>query len=139
MRIKTTKKDIYAVTPTYLIITPGNTSDIAVVYFRKEPFDIDISKHKFKIEGIICDKVQLNNNDEIKAYFDLIASKGQKIKGSVLKKLVYHKIVEENLEASMTKSVYLQKDVKSSNIQQTVYYPPITGLESNVKMNDVKR
>ena len=139
MRIKTTKKDIYAVTPTYLIITPGTTSDIAVVYFRKDPVDVDISKHKFKIEGVICDKVQINSNDEIKSYFDSIASKGQKIKGSVLKKRVYHKIVEENvLESSITKSI-IPEDVKSSTVQQSVYFQPQTGFESSVKMDEVKR
>lgn len=138
MRIKTTKKDIYAVTPTYLIITPGTTSDIAVVYFRKDLTEVDISKHKFKIEGIICDKVQINTSDEIKSYFDLITSKGQKIKGSVLKKRVYHKIVEENVESSMTKSI-IPEDAKSAIVQQSVYYQPQSGFESSIKMDEVKK
>lgn len=104
IRIKTTKKDIYAVNPTYSLISPMNSLEVRVAYFIKEK-DPDISKHKFKIEGIkLPDFV-----DDVKSIFDTYTKSKDKIVGNIIKKRVYHKIVNDekdtrkSLQPSYTK------------------------------------
>lgn len=92
VRIKTTKKEMYAVNPTYLVMKPKEGVDIKVVYMRKDTDEpTDISKHKFKIEAVVSETENMQL-EEIKQYFEDLISSGKKIKGNSIKKRVYHKV-----------------------------------------------
>lgn len=103
VRIKTTKKDIYAVTPTYLILSPNEIVDIKVAYFKKEGSDVDIGKHKFKFEAILIkEDMKDKSSDEIKKYFEFLTNNQTKVLGTIIKKGVYHKFVESQQQVNVS-------------------------------------
>ena len=92
VRIKTTKKEIYAVSPANLIINPKENVDVMVVYFKNNDHDSEIGKHKFKFEAVLLENENIGNEDldGIRKYFDNLAATKQKIQGTIIKKRVYH-------------------------------------------------
>lgn len=130
IRIKTTKKDIYAVSPTYVVLSPNQVTSIAIVYFRKDNAETDISKHKFKIEAIVADKLLPEN--EIKNFFDLVIAKGQKVQGTTIKKRVYHK----NTDVLKPTTTIDESSVSQSQSQvKSVYVNPSNNLTGQAPSN----
>lgn len=92
VRIKTTKKEIYAVTPSYLLMTPNSRNEIRVAYTRRcDSNDNDIGKHKFKFEAILVEPDI--TQDDLKNHFTKLSNSKTKVQGTILKKRVYHKII----------------------------------------------
>lgn len=122
IRIKTTKKDLYAVTPTYLKLEPGEETKILLAYFKSEEGKVkDIGSHKFKFDAITAVGQKLENIDEVKKYFESVVSSKSKIIGTVIKKGIYHKIIKSNeskngVSEIFNSSVDNSKIVKTSNI-----------------------
>ena len=86
MRIRTTKKEFYTVTPSYSIIEPN--SDIKVnfqLYIKDNSlFLVNNSEHKFKFECVVLDKY---NNEEPKKIFEDIEKNNLKYKIEIIKKI----------------------------------------------------
>lgn len=148
IRIKTTKREIYALTPTYLTINPNLSADIKIVYFRKDKTqEKDLGKHKFKIEAVEIADSSLSA-DDIKAYFDQLISSGKKVPGTIVKKHVYHKILDTNKEnkeevkderkSNILESAVSQLNetrVKSKVVASTIEKSNIDGLKSQLTKN----
>lgn len=85
LRVRTTKKEFYAVNPTYCIILPNKHQNINfLLYLKGSYLNIDFSKHKFRFEGIIID---LNNiNKEPKKIFEDVINNKIKVKGNIIKR-----------------------------------------------------
>lgn len=103
IRVKTTKKDIYFITPNYSKVKPGGTLDITVVYLKKEGIESQIGKHKFKIEAICIPDKKLETSEEIKTYFEYLTDNQIKVQGTTLKRGVYHKRVEADYKQQVGK------------------------------------
>ncbi len=103
VRVKTTKKDIYFITPNYSKVKPGGTLDITVVYLKKEGIENQIGKHKFKIEAICIPDKKLETTEEIKSYFDYLSENQIKVQGTTLKRGVYHKKLEVEVKQQTNK------------------------------------
>lgn len=129
LRIKTTKKELYAVSPNYLLIKPDDVMTIDIVYIKKENID-DLSKHKFKIEAILCDLTDLSSTDLIKSFFESAVQKKVKVKGSVCKIGVTH-IQQDTLEIK-------ENHVKNEeSIFRQVVESTIKEVESSKNLNKV--
>ena len=63
-RIKTTKKDHYAVEPTYGVLTPNGEQKIKITYYGKTGVKPNSKDHKFRVEGFIIPEEQKNENNE---------------------------------------------------------------------------
>jgi hypothetical protein len=98
IRVKTTKKDIYFITPNYSKVKPRGTLEITVVYLKKEGVESQIGKHKFKIEAICVPDKKLETTEEIKAYFDYLTEGQIKVQGTTLKRGVYHKKIDAEVK-----------------------------------------
>ena len=85
VRTKTTKKDVYAVNPTYGVIQPNGVLDIKFVYFIKDLKD-DPKKHKFKFEGIIVENS--TTEKDVKGVFENLISNRIPSKGNAIKREV---------------------------------------------------
>lgn len=71
VRIRTNKKELYAVNPTYSFVERGNVLDIKIMYLLKSLSE-DYSSHKFKIEIIIVDNFRDLFMNEIEQFTSLI-------------------------------------------------------------------
>ena len=92
---KTTKKDVYTLNPTYLLLKPGNNSEIKFIYNIKD-LNEGPEKHKFKFEGIIVPDEVINK--DVKTIFDYISKNKVCVIGCVLKR----NVLFNNLKLSKT-------------------------------------
>ncbi len=85
LRVRTTKKEYYAVNPTYCIILPNKHQKINILlYLKGSHLNINFSQHKFRFEGIIIDSNNLNKEPK-KIFEDVIKNK-IKVKGNIIKR-----------------------------------------------------
>ena len=85
LRVRTTKKNYYAVNPTYCIILPNSNKLINFLLYLKESYaNIDFSTHKFRFEGIVIDEEKINC--EPKKIFEEIINSRIKVKGNIIKR-----------------------------------------------------
>ena len=85
LRVRTTKKNFYAVNPTYCIILPNSNKLIKFLLYLKESYvNIDFSNHKFRFEGIVIDEEKINF--EPKKIFEEIIRNKIKVKGNIIKR-----------------------------------------------------
>ena len=149
LRIRTTKKDLYAAYPSYYVIKPNSKLDSKVTFTKKHDYkSIDISKHKFKIEGILLDNNDIlidqliNNIDKInksgeliKEYFDKLTASGVKVPGTIIKRRVYHKVLFDNTGSNET---HLKNTDTLKNVNEDKNRL-INIMENNISnSNDVK-
>ena len=85
LRVRTTKKEFYAVNPTYCIILPNKHQKINfLLYLKGSHLNINFSLHKFRFEGIIIDSNNINKEPK-KIFEDVIKNK-IKVKGNIIKR-----------------------------------------------------
>ena len=94
-RTKTTKKENYAVNPTYCLIPPNGNQVLNFVFYNKSAEKLDPKGHKFRFEGFIIPESQ--KNEEVKNLFQEYIKSGKKVVGNCLKRYVHF---EENDEDS---------------------------------------
>ena len=85
-RVKTTKKENYAVNPTYCIISPNENKVISFLFYNKLGGKLDSKGHKFKFEGFIIPESR--KNEDIKELFYDYIKKGNKVVGNSQKRYV---------------------------------------------------
>lgn len=111
-RVKTTKKQNYAVNPTYTIISPNSTQTIEIAYYITYGEKIDEKGHKFKFEGFTINFSQKNLNP--KDIFQEIVEKNESVHGS-LKKLLVRFIEDNNYNCYLTQSqLKLKQDLQGN-------------------------
>ena len=91
-RIKTTKKDYYAVEPTYGVLTPNGEQKIKITYYGKTSVKPNSKDHKFRVEGFIIPEEQ--KNETIKDLFQDYIKKEIKVSGNSIK--LHAKFTEED-------------------------------------------
>ena len=91
-RIKTTKKDYYAVEPTYGVLTPNGEQKIKITYYGKTGVKPNSKDHKFRVEGFIIPEEQ--KNETIKDLFQDYIKKEIKVSGNSIK--LHAKFTEED-------------------------------------------
>ena len=91
-RIKTTKKDYYAVEPTYGVLTPNGEQKIKITYYGKTGVKPNSKDHKFRVEGFIIPEEQ--KNETIKDLFQEYIKKEIKVSGNSIK--LHAKFTEED-------------------------------------------
>ena len=91
-RIKTTKKDYYAVEPTYGVLTPNGEQKIKITYYGKTGVKPNSKDHKFRVEGFIIPEEQ--KNETIKDLFQDYIKKEIKVSGNSIK--LHAKFIEED-------------------------------------------
>ena len=99
-RTRTTKKDIYAVNPTYCIIEPNKTTNLNFIFYSKPGLKLDPKQHKFMLEGFIIQESE--KDEDPKNLFKNYIQKGEVVTGNIQKRRV--QFVEENEEGSNLKS-----------------------------------
>ena len=130
VRIKTTKKEIYAVLPSYLLLTPFSKSEIKIVYTRKcDENDTDLGKHKFKFEAILLEKDITSDN--LKTHFSNLSNSKTKVQGTILKKRVYHKFTGGKEAAKPTPVQENKSFVESQSMNQSVFQSVNMDIEQN--------
>jgi hypothetical protein len=82
IRVKTTKKEVYTLNPTFSLVKPNESIDIKFTYIIKDLQEF-ADKHKFKFEGIIIPEEYTTK--EIKAIFDLITKNKLPVRGCTIK------------------------------------------------------
>lgn len=138
VRIKTTKKDLYAVTPTYLKLEPAEETKILLAYFKGEEGKIkDIGSHKFKFDAISAEGQTLNNIEDVKKYFEAVINSKNKILGTVIKKGIYHKIIKSKESKVGDSEVFnsmveTNKDLKNSTVTN---YTNTSNIKQEVRHN----
>ena len=128
MRIRTTKKEFYTVTPSYSIIEPN--SDIKVIFqlyiIDNSLFLVNNSEHKFKFECVVLDKY---NNEKPKKIFEDIEKNNLKYKIESIKKIAEfidtsndNNIINPNTLITSSKNSFIDKNsnsnLNSSNISR---------------------
>ena len=93
-RTKTTKKQYYALSPTYCVIPPNGTQNLSIILYNQSGQKIDPKGHKFKFEGFIISKNEKDEN--IKNLFHEYIKNGTKVVGNIKKKSA--KFIVENDE-----------------------------------------
>jgi hypothetical protein len=93
IRIRTTQRSFYKVNPRNTIIQPNSTQQINFVLYVNIPFsELDISQHKFNIEGFEIENYY--NNLEPKQAFEEVIKNKIKVKGNCIKMNV--EIIEDS-------------------------------------------
>ena len=95
LRTKTTKKENYAVNPTYCIVPPNGKKSLNFVLYNKPGQKLDPKGHKFKFEGFIIPESQ--KNEDVKDLFKQYISKGTKVVGNSQKRYVQFSYNNENV------------------------------------------
>ena len=95
-RTKTTRKENYAVNPTYCVIPPNSTQNLNLVLYNRTGEKLDPKSHKFKFEGFIIPESQ--KDEDIKNLFKDYIKNGKKVIGNSQKRGV--QFLEENDEGS---------------------------------------
>ena len=93
-RVKTNKKDYYAVDPTYTVLTPNGNQTFKITYYNKPEKKIDSKEHKFRFEGFIIPEEK--KNDPVKDTFQDYIKKEIKVAGTSIK-LISKFTLEENI------------------------------------------
>ena len=93
-RVKTNKKEYYAVDPTYTILTPNGKHTFQITYYNKPEKKIDSKEHKFRFEGFIIPEEK--KNDPVKDIFQDYIKKEIKVSGNSIK-LISKFTLEENI------------------------------------------
>ena len=92
-RIRTKNKNYYKVNPRNAIIQPNSVQQINFVLYLKEPLsELDISQHKFKIDGFEIENYY--NDLDAKRAFDEVLKNKIKVKGNCIKMNV--EIIEDS-------------------------------------------
>ena len=122
LRIRTTKKEYYAVNPTYCIISPNSNKNINFILYIKGNYkDIDFSNHKFRFEGILINENDINN--EPKKIFENFIKNKIKVKGNIIKRKseIYedsnYVFVKNNLDNLEPKPLSKSTNLKSKNLK----------------------
>ena len=140
-RIKTTKKENYAVNPTYCIISPNENKVINFLFYNKPGRRLDSKGHKFKFEGFIIPESR--KNEDIKVLFNDYIKKGIKVVGNSQKR--YVRFSEGNNEETnsllnSTRSVLSNYTVAENKKQNTLLNDIIKENENeneDIKLSDV--
>lgn len=82
IRVKTTKKEIYSLSPTYSLIQPNSNLDIKFTYTIRDIYESP-DKHKFKIEAIVIPESY--KTKEVKMIYDFIVKNKTPIRGCTIK------------------------------------------------------
>ncbi len=86
LRVRTTKKNYYAVNPTYCIIPPNSNKTINFLLYLKDNYlNMDFSLHKFRFEGFLIEENNIMN-DPKKIFENVIKNKIQ-VKGNIIKRI----------------------------------------------------
>ena len=129
-RTKTTKKEHYAVNPTYCVIPPNGTKSLNFVFYNKTGGKINPKGHKFKFEGFIIPEAQ--KDEDIKKIFQENIKKGKKVVGNSQKRYVQFSEDNENNEEEILRGS--NSSLSSSNISNYTVPP---GEEENLRMSDI--
>ncbi len=93
IRIRTTQRSFYKVNPRNAIIQPNSSQQINFVLYVNIPFsELDISQHKFNIEGFEIENYY--NNLEPKQAFEEVIKNKIKVKGNSIK--IKSELIEDN-------------------------------------------
>ena len=93
LKIKTTKNKMYAVNPSYCIISPNEEKKINIILYKLIGEKLDPKKHKFQFEGIII--LENEKEKDVKDLFNEYIKKGNKIVGNIQKISVKYLEIEE--------------------------------------------
>lgn len=130
-RTKTTKKELYAVNPTYCIIPPKGNQVLSFIFYNKQGEKPDPKHHKFKFQGFIIPESQKDKDakDLIKEYIE----KGEKVVGNEKKCGV--KFIEDEGDGSALKSSNLSNiSGKSGGEEDNLRFSDIVQTGSGLKM-----
>ena len=82
IRVKTTRKEVYMLNPTYSLVKPNESIEIKFTYIIKD-IQENPDKHKFKFEGIVVPEEFVNK--DTKAIFDHFIKNKIPVKGYTIK------------------------------------------------------
>ena len=147
MRIRTTKKEFYTVTPSYSIIEPN--SDIKVnfqLYIKDNSlFLVNNSEHKFKFECVVLDKY---NNEEPKKIFEGVEKNNLKYKIESIKKIAEfidtsndNNIINPNTLITSSKNSFIDKNSNSNLNSSNINNNTITqkNIDNEQEKNELER
>lgn len=131
-RTKTTKKQNYAVNPTYCVLAPGVTQKIEIAFYTSQGEKVDEKGHKFKFEGFIIS--QSKNNSNPKDIFSEYIQRREQVKGQTEKLLVKY-IEDNNYYCNVSKSSLnlLKRAVDENNILAESIYSVANPVEKTSK------
>jgi hypothetical protein len=139
-RTKTTKKEYYAVNPTYCIIPPNGSQTLNFTFYNKQGMNLDPKGHKFKFQGFIIPESQKDKDakDLIKDYID----KGEKVVGNEKKCGV--KFIEDSEDSGALRSDISGKSGDEENLRFSDVMQPgsdlkIGGDNNKEKLEFLKR
>ena len=132
-RIKTTKKENYAVNPTYCIISPKENKAINFIYYNNPGAKFDAKGHKFKFEGFIIQESR--KNEDVKDLFYDYIKKGIKVSGNSLK--LYVRFSEEGNEDNQ--NILKGSNILLGNSSGTVLsnYTEVENIKQNTLLSDI--
>lgn len=128
-RTKTTKKENYAVNPTYCLIPPNCNQSLNFVFYNKSGGKIDPKGHKFKFEGFIIPESK--KDEDVKKLFQENIKKGTKVIGNSQKRYVQFSEDNENNEEILRGS---NNSLGSSS--ESKYTIP-ENKEDNLRISDI--
>lgn len=101
VRVRTNKKENYAVNPTYFVLEPNGTKSVEIeLYAREETVTAIKDHHKFCVEGIIIENQYIKN--EPKSIFGIYQKNKKKVFGQTSKYRVNIIIESDDMLAQST-------------------------------------
>ena len=140
-RIKTNKKENYAVFPTYSILNPNGTQIFKIVYYNKSEKKLDSKEHKFKFEGFVIPEEE--KNEPPKELFKEYIKKEIKVSGNSIKlisKFTYEENVGENNNSKLEPIKEEEKEILRTSMMSNMsnYSIPESQKSSLEESNSVR-
>ena len=138
LRVRTTKKNYYAVNPNYCIIPPNSNKTINFLLYLKDNYlNMDFSHHKFRFEGFLIEE---NNrmNDPKKIFENVIKNKIQ-VKGNIIKRICQI-IEDENYIFSNDKvtNPNLSINFENNPLSQSINFSSLRSKNQNNNFKNIK-
>ena len=140
-RIKTNKKENYAVFPTYSILNPNGTQIFKIVYYNKSEKKLDSKEHKFRFEGFVIPEEE--KNEPPKELFKEYIKKEIKVSGNSIKlisKFTYEENVGENNNSKLEPIKEEEKEILRTSMMSNMsnYSIPESQKSSLEESNSVR-
>lgn len=127
VRVRTNKKENYAVNPTYFVLEPNGTKAVEIeLYAREETVTAIKEHHKFCVEAIIIENEYIKN--EPKSIFGIYQKNKKKVFGQISKYKV--NIIIES-EEPMAQSMLNPKNIMTHDMLYTPERKELNSLEES--------
>lgn len=135
-RIKTTKKQEYAVNPTHCIIFPQSKVDINFSYSKKYPIT-DISTHKFLFDGFVINNAEKDIDPKV-LFTKMIEAKNQFMGNEIKMGVVYDGIDQSNVNINQSQTSIFNSINIIDDIAKQEKPPVKEEKDSNEELENLK-